>query len=770
MPEGSIAYALAGIIILALVAAFLLSRRIVSLLVRMREAEVGLQAAVKQHHLLLQHAGQGIYGLDSEGCVTFVNQAAEALLGYRADTLIGRKMHPIMHHTRPDGAAYPDAACPISATLRDGVTRKIDEELFWRADGSALEVEYVVAALEDAGRIAGAVVLFEDVRERRRARESLARWQQIFEHANWGVVVCRAQDGTLESMNPAFARMHGYRVDELVGRPLAELLAPGTRTMLEETTRAIRDSGHLRFEAQHLHRDGRVFPVLVDVTVSPVAEDADASYIVNVLDIGEQKAQEAKLQRSEAILRLMLESLPVGVSLADTDGRVSYRNPADRKIWGCPVSDQGACEGWWADGGSKIEPHDWALARAVGSGDAVTDELVDIKAPNGDRKTILNSAVPMFDAEGRFEGAIVINQDITKARRAELALREREASLAQAQAQARLGSWKLDVDSGALEWSDECYRIFALPIGTPVSYASMLERVHPDDRVAVDRQWRAALAGASYDIQHRVLVTGEVRWVRQRARIEFEPDGSPRSGIGTAQEITEIKLKEQELLRSRQLLRDLAAHHELIREQERARIAREIHDELGQYLTALRMDAAMIQMRFATADPELERHVAGMKETIDQTIVVVRDIASSLRPGALNMGLVSAAEWLLAGFEERTGVKCRLDAPAEELGLDDTRVTAVFRILQESLTNVARHANAVSLRVCIERDDGMFRMHIVDDGVGFDAALVREKRTFGLLGIRERAMMFGGKVSIDSRPGGGTSVNLTIPLQGGEHE
>jgi PAS domain S-box-containing protein len=196
------------------------------------------------------------------------------------------------------------------------------------------------------------------------------------------------------------------------------------------------------------------------------------------------------------------------------------------------------------------------------------------------------------------KGAIVINQDITKARRAELALREREASLAQAQAQARLGSWKLDVDSGALEWSDECYRIFGLPIGTPVSYASMLERVHPDDRVAVDRQWRAALAGASYDIQHRILV-GEVRWVRQRARIEFEPDGSPRSGIGTAQEITEIKLKEQELLRSRQLLRDLAAHHELIREQERARIAREIHDELGQYLTALRMDTAMIQMRFA---------------------------------------------------------------------------------------------------------------------------------------------------------------------------
>jgi PAS domain S-box-containing protein len=170
-------------------------------------------------------------------------------------------------------------------------------------------------------------------------------WQQIFEHANWGVVVCRAQDGTLESMNPAFARMHGYRVDELVGRPLAELLAPGTRTTLEETTRAIRDSGHLRFEAQHLHRDGHVFPVLVDVTVSPVAEYADASYIVNVLDIGEQKAQEAKLQRSEAILRLMLESLPVGVSLADTDGRVSYRNRRTARSGAAPCLIRGHAKG-----------------------------------------------------------------------------------------------------------------------------------------------------------------------------------------------------------------------------------------------------------------------------------------------------------------------------------------------------------------------------------------------------------------------------------------
>jgi signal transduction histidine kinase len=181
------------------------------------------------------------------------------------------------------------------------------------------------------------------------------------------------------------------------------------------------------------------------------------------------------------------------------------------------------------------------------------------------------------------------------------------------------------------------------------------------------------------------------------------------------------------------------------------------------------MDTAMIQMRFSNADSELGHHVAGMKDTIDRTIVVVRDIAASFRPGALNLGLVSAAEWLLAGFEERTGVLCCLQAAEDELELDDTRATAVFRILQESLTNIARHAGANSVQVVLECREDSFHMLIRDDGIGFDPALVREKRTFGLLGIRERALMFGGGVAIDSRPNEGTCVSVTIPLRDNEH-
>ncbi len=226
-----------------------------------------------------------------------------------------------------------------------------------------------------------------------------------------------------------------------------------------------------------------------------------------------------------------------------------------------------------------------------------------------------------------------------------------------------------------------------------------------------------------------------------------------------------VRERTEELFRSRQMIRDLAAHHEKIREAERTRIAREIHDEFGQYLTALRMDTAMLNIRYGAGNPELKQHLASMKETIDTTIGVVRNLAAALRPGALDMGLVSAAEWLLAGFEERTGTPYRLHAPQEDLSLDNERATAAFRILQEALTNITRYAQANQVSVAIELADAVLVMRVEDDGIGFDPAAVRDRKTFGLLGIRERTLIFGGESSIDSCPGAGTILRIRIPLQ-----
>jgi PAS domain S-box-containing protein len=524
IPRGQTILGLAALAGLFLVGAVLLHRRIVPPFTRMREIERRLGESLRRNEQVLQNAGEGIYGVDASGQVTFVNRAAERMLGYAAEEVLGRRIHDLIHHTRLDGSRHPVEACPVHVAIARGVVVRQDADAFWRKDGRMLEVGYVAAPTLEAGVVTGAVVVFDDISERRRAEAS--------------------------------------------------------------------------------------------------------------------------------------------------------RDAAERR------------------------------------------------------------------------------------------LRESEASLARAQAQARLGSWLLDMPNNLLEWSEQTERIFALPPGEAMTYEFFLSRVHPDDRAYVDTEWQAARRGQPYDIQHRLLIDGQVKWVRERAEVEFGQDGRLLRCIGTVQDISELKAKEEELLRSRQMLRELAAHSERVREVERTRIAREVHDELGQYLTALRMDAAMLNIRHGAANPDLAAQIQSMKDTIDTTIGVVRHVASMLRPGALDMGLVSAAEWLLASFQERTGVVCRLEAPAEDLAMDDDRTTAVFRILQESLTNIARHAQAGNVTVTLARDNDELCMRVQDDGVGFDAALVRAKKTFGLMGMRERAMVLGGISTIDSRPDGGTTLTVRIPMEG----
>lgn len=474
---------------------------------------------------------------------------------------------------------------------------------------------------------------FRTIREQNAS--AIAKWQHLFDHAKWGMIVCDGTAKTIELMNPEFAKMHGYRVADLTGQPLADVFSEVCKASLQETLLLLHQQGHHVWESWHVRKDGSEFPVQIDATA---------------------------------------------------------------------VTDQG-----------KVVYH------------------------------------------------VLSVQDITARRRDEDILRESEAHLARAQAQGKLGSWLLDTRNDTLEWSAECYRIFGLTPGTPIDYQTFLERVHRDDRECVDLAWRAAVAGSSYDIQHRIVARGRVRWVRQRAELEYSSEGYLLRALGTTQDITELKQHEEALLKSRQSLRELAAHHEKVREAERTDIAREIHDELGQYLTALRMDAAMIRIRFGEGNPELAPLVASMMHTIDTTIGVVRNLATSLRPGALDMGLVSAAEWLLAGFQERTRIPCQLQVLPGEVVLDDERSTAAFRILQESLTNIARYAEATKVCVRIEQTDNILTMEIRDNGAGFDPAEVGRRKTFGLMGIRERVLQFGGESRIDSALGSGTTVHIWMP-------
>ncbi len=227
----------------------------------------------------------------------------------------------------------------------------------------------------------------------------------------------------------------------------------------------------------------------------------------------------------------------------------------------------------------------------------------------------------------------------------------------------------------------------------------------------------------------------------------------------------ELETSNLELRRSREELHDLATVGATAREQEKSRVARELHDELGQSLTALRMDLAWLEENGVAADGRVAAKLAAMRELLDGTVAATRRIAADLRPLMLDdLGLVPAVEWLVQNFERHHGVECRLVVDPPDFDLADPQSTAVFRIIQESLTTVARHAGASRVEVNLSRANGEIHVRVRDNGRGFDPAGPRRPQSFGLTGLRERAHLVAGRIEVDAAPGRGPVIEVLIPF------
>jgi signal transduction histidine kinase len=234
--------------------------------------------------------------------------------------------------------------------------------------------------------------------------------------------------------------------------------------------------------------------------------------------------------------------------------------------------------------------------------------------------------------------------------------------------------------------------------------------------------------------------------------------------MAVIRDVSVRKQAELDLKASRQQLRQLSAKSEATREAERKHIAREVHDELGQILTALRIDLSVLKIQLANQNPTMERKLQDMKELVDQGIHAVRNVALSLRPAALDMGLVPAIDWLCDHYAKLSDANFEFRPCEDDIAIDEVRSVIIFRIVQESLTNIARYAKASLVVVSVERGDRELRVTVKDNGQGFDIKTTAQAKTFGLLGMGERALALGGALEVDSVVGAGTRVTVSIPL------
>lgn len=230
------------------------------------------------------------------------------------------------------------------------------------------------------------------------------------------------------------------------------------------------------------------------------------------------------------------------------------------------------------------------------------------------------------------------------------------------------------------------------------------------------------------------------------------------------------KEAQEDLRKSRERLRALSAHLESVREEERIKIARELHDELGQVLTALRMQIALLRKELSQPSPlmprrKLIREIASMGRMVDQTILAVHRITTELRPAILDhLDLKEAVEWQTQEFRSRSGITCEFHSNLSNLELDRNNATALFRIFQETLINVEHHSRATHVRILLEEKDGILTMKVSDNGKGITKAEISDAKSFGLLGIKERAFLLGGVLEVTGAPNQGTTVTLRISL------
>lgn len=237
--------------------------------------------------------------------------------------------------------------------------------------------------------------------------------------------------------------------------------------------------------------------------------------------------------------------------------------------------------------------------------------------------------------------------------------------------------------------------------------------------------------------------------------------------LSVARDITERKQTEKRLRNSQQQLRNLATHLQTVREEERTMIARDIHDELGQVLTVLKIQTSLLGSKLKDCNPELVEKTNAITNIIDQTVDSVQKIISKLRPGILDeLGLFPAIEWQIEEFRNNTPIQLNVSLPEKELSMDNEKSTALFRIFQEALVNAIRHAEAKKISVQIRVNTDQLTMEITDNGMGINESQINDPRSFGIMGMKERVLLLGGKVLIYGVPQKGTNVKVEVPLNG----
>ena len=487
-----------------------------------------------------------------------------------------------------------------------------------------------------------------------------------------------------------------------------------------------------------------------------------------LLDARQAIDQREAAEQALRLTQFSIDQSSVGILWVNWDSRVRYANRAAEQMLG--YAPGGVVERALIDFEPNMHMDRWlALWKRVrGGGDETLGFESNCLRADG---SLLPADVSLSFLRSReAEYLVVYLTDVTERRRALAALQESEARLQGIAANVPGMVFRLEREQAgsAVEFafiSEGSEKLVGYRAATLLeSGRGIRSLVHPQDLPGYNQTQLAALdADCDWHWQGRILTReGEQRWADIRAIARRLEDGLV-VWDGIVWDISESKRIELALSESRAQLRELSAHLESVREEEKARIAREVHDELGQVLTVLKLETSMCELAYGELDAGLQARLNSMKRLIASLFQLVRDVATALRPPILDAGIGSAIEWQAHRFEARTQIPCLVQVPDSLPVLADVKAIGLFRISQEALTNVIRHALASTVEVRLQLEEGWLCLAVIDDGCGFAPGPGRPS-SFGLVGMRERVLMLGGSLELQSHPGEGTTLHVRIPL------
>jgi PAS domain S-box-containing protein len=729
-----------------------------------QKTEQALIQSEERFRTLYDDAPTMYFTLSTDGRVLSVNRFGAEQLGYQVEELVGRSVLSVFHEEDRETVAANLSECLATPeTTRHWEFRKV------RKDGNVIWVQETARVGQSSTGETVLLVTCEDITERRRAEEALQEMNLALANAMPGIARLDPR-GHYLAINEMYASALGYDPSELIGGPWSLTVFRDHLSRAEAAYNMMLQEGKAEFEALAVRKNGSTFWKQVLMVKIVDHHGRHIGHHCFMRDITERKQAEQLIRESQQRLQAVVEGTSDAVFMKDLQGRyLLFNSAAGRFVGKKPEEVIGHDDRF-------LFPHDDAQAlmeqdRAVMVGRQVKTYEEHITTADGLRRTFFSTKGPLFDSNGAVIGLFGVARDITERYRAEEALRFSEERFRLVAEATQDVLWDWNLSTGIRWWSQNGKEKFGDSMHSERDGHEWASRLHPDDRDRALSVERDAFSSNErmFSREYRFrLADGSYGHFHDRAYILRDGSGKP---IGAMIDVTAAKQAYASLQEAYHRLQLMANKLQTVESNERRRLSRELHDEIGQLLTALKLDLESIRRERRSKKKllplQIEERLARSLETTDLLFTRLRHIVRALRPPVLEeLGLKAALESLAADMRTRTGLVCSVVVEGEDNRsvIAPTLETAIYRIAQELLTNVVRHARASTASISLTASPSHWILTVGDDGIGFDPKALPLTAGIGLKGIHERVEIFGGQVELTSQRGQGTLAIVWIPL------